>query len=152
MDDKGRHGRCGGERHHRGVGHPGRQGKNGCHPLRRKTGGRQDSGDCGYGEQLYGACGGAVQKGPGTGGGCPAAGDSLLQQGIPGGAGAPFYPSGGPCEHTHPFIQCAQPYRGNHTAGNLQDSVGTSQYTGDKGGQRQPVPDSQDSSPVRAGI
>ena len=41
---------------------------------------------------------------------------------------------------------------GNHTAGNLQDSVGTSQYTGDKGGQRQPVPDSQDSSPVRAGI
>ena len=38
------------------------------------------------------------------------------------------------------FIQCAQPYRGNHTAGNLQDSVGTSQYTGDKGGQRQPVP------------
>ena len=30
------------------------------------------------------------------------------------------------------FIQCTQPYRGNHTAGNLQDSVGTSQYTGDE--------------------
>ena len=51
----------------------------------------------------------------------------------------------------HP-VQCAQPYRGNHTAGNLQDFVGASQYTGDKGGQRQPVPDCQDSSPVRAGI
>ena len=50
------------------------------------------------------------------------------------------------------FIQCAQPYRGNHTARNLQDFVGASQYTGDKGGQRQPVPDCQDSSPVRAGI
>ncbi|MFQ9702999.1 MAG: dihydrodipicolinate synthase family protein [Enterocloster clostridioformis] len=39
----------------------------------------QDSCYRGYEEQLYGACGGAVQKGPGAGGGCPAAGDALLQ-------------------------------------------------------------------------
>ena len=32
----------------------------------------------GTGEQLYGACGGAVQKGPGAGGGCPAAGDAPI--------------------------------------------------------------------------
>ncbi|MFQ9702998.1 MAG: dihydrodipicolinate synthase family protein [Enterocloster clostridioformis] len=53
---------------------------------------------------------------------------------------------------THPFIQCAKSYRGDHPAGNLQDSVGASQHTGDKGGQRQPVPDCQNSGFVRGGI
>ena len=132
MDDKGRHGRCGGERHH------------------RESATLDDKEKMAVIRYAVRQVDGRIPVIAGTGSNCTEHAVELSRKAQELGADAllqvtPYYNKASQeglvrhftqvadhVRHTHPFIQCAQPYRGNHTAGNLQDSVGTSQYTGTK--------------------